>query len=112
MAERVPERRSSPRVAAPGEVALLGQGCQADGVLRDVSVAGIGVAVWDAKGWNLGGPVRVAVRLRDGELFEAEGWLARVEPQELGIAFEAIAPDDLEALEELVELATDDKPRE
>ena len=41
MAERVPERRASPRVAAPGEVALVGQGRQAVGRLRDVSVTGI-----------------------------------------------------------------------
>ncbi len=114
MAERVPERRASPRVAAPGEVALVGQGRQALGRLRDVSVTGIGVSV-EASGswsWSLGGPVRVAVRLLDGELFEADGWVARVERGQLGIAFEAIAADDLEALEDLVALADDDKPQD
>ena len=112
MAERVPERRASPRVAAPGEVALVGQGRQALGRLLDVSVTGIGVSVEASAGWSLGGPVRVAVRLRDGELFEADGWVARVEREQLGIAFEAITPDDLEALEELAALADDDKPQD
>ena len=112
MAERVPERRASPRVAAPGEVALVGQGREALGRLRDVSVTGIGVSVGSSGGWSLGGPVRVAVRLRDGELFEADGWMARVERGLLGIAFEAIPADDLEALEDLIELGDDEKPRD
>jgi hypothetical protein len=75
-------------------------------------VTGVGVSIEADGGWSLGGPVRVAVRLRDGELFEAEGWVARVERGQLGIAFEAISADDLEALEDLVEIGDDEKPRD